>query len=53
MTGGGFPGSCTSTPGILAQFEIETLLNGGIVPTLDKPTETYWFDKSVRYFSCI
>ncbi|KAJ7837275.1 glycosyl hydrolases family 18-domain-containing protein [Mycena leptocephala] len=46
MTGGGFPGSCTSTPGILAQFEIETLLNGGIVPTLDKPTETYWFDKS-------
>ncbi|KAJ6484868.1 glycosyl hydrolases family 18-domain-containing protein, partial [Mycena sanguinolenta] len=47
MTGGGFPGDCTFTPGILAQFEIETILNGGIAPTLDKPTETYWFDDSV------
>ncbi|KAF9048362.1 hypothetical protein BDZ89DRAFT_1126933 [Hymenopellis radicata] len=46
MTGGGFPGNCTSTPGILAQFEVEGLLNSGIIPTLDKPTETYWFDKS-------
>ncbi|KAJ7121425.1 hypothetical protein C8R44DRAFT_853060 [Mycena epipterygia] len=46
MTGGGFPGNCTSTPGILAQFEIQSLLDSGISPTLDQPTETYWFDKS-------
>ncbi|KAF7339160.1 Glycoside hydrolase [Mycena venus] len=46
MTGGGSPGSCTSTPGILAQLEIESLLDTGIVPTLDKSTQTYWFDKS-------
>lgn len=48
MTGGGFAGKCTVTPGILAQFEIEELLEGGIVPTLDKSTETYWFDDAVR-----
>ncbi|KAJ7921865.1 glycoside hydrolase [Mycena leptocephala] len=39
-------GDCTSTPGILAQLEIESLLDTGIVPTLDKSTQTYWFDNS-------
>ncbi|EJD52180.1 glycoside hydrolase [Auricularia subglabra TFB-10046 SS5] len=44
LNNGGFSGDCTLTPGILAQFEIEGLLDTGIVPTLDKSTETYWFD---------
>ncbi|KAJ7135252.1 glycoside hydrolase [Mycena crocata] len=43
MTGGGFAGNCTSASGILAQFEIDSL---GAAPTLDKATQTYWFDKS-------
>ncbi|KAJ7106750.1 glycoside hydrolase [Mycena epipterygia] len=46
MVGGGFAGSCTASSGILAQFEIETLLQSGITPTLDKSSETYWFDDS-------
>ncbi|KAJ7630437.1 hypothetical protein FB45DRAFT_915498 [Roridomyces roridus] len=44
MVGGGAPGPCTQTPGILTQFEIEDLLNTGAVATLDKASETYWFD---------
>ncbi|KAL0952378.1 hypothetical protein HGRIS_006655 [Hohenbuehelia grisea] len=44
MTGGGDAGSCTVTPGILAQFEILNLLNSNIRPTLDAASQTYWFD---------
>jgi hypothetical protein len=48
MVGGGAAGPCTGTPGILAQFEIDDLLGTGITPTLDKNTETYWFDNKVH-----
>ncbi|KAG6886456.1 hypothetical protein C0995_007628, partial [Termitomyces sp. Mi166 len=44
MIGGGAAGPCTITPGILAQFEVEDLLDSGISATLDSPTETFWFD---------
>ncbi|KAK7461770.1 hypothetical protein VKT23_008201 [Stygiomarasmius scandens] len=44
MVGGGTAGPCTSTPGVLAQFEIEDLLHNGITPTHDSTSETYWFD---------
>ncbi|KAF5360156.1 hypothetical protein D9758_011368 [Tetrapyrgos nigripes] len=44
MLGGGFPGDCTQASGILAQFEIEDLLQSGIQATHDSKTETYWFD---------
>ncbi|KAF9259320.1 glycoside hydrolase [Marasmius fiardii PR-910] len=44
MTGGGFPGDCTLTPGYLTQFEINGLLNKGITPTRDEESQTYWFN---------
>jgi hypothetical protein len=47
MTGGGPLESCSGAPGILTQFEVVDLLNGGITPTLDTPSETYWFDNKV------
>lgn len=47
MVGGGAPGDCTLTPGILAQFEVEDLLNSGITATLDSNSETFWIDTEV------
>ena len=47
MVGGGAPGDCTLTPGILAQFEVEDLLNSGITATLDSDSETFWIDTEV------
>ncbi|KAJ6603479.1 hypothetical protein DFH09DRAFT_899101 [Mycena vulgaris] len=44
MVAGGAAGPCTVTPGYIAQFEITNLLSAGIKPTLDTPSETYWFD---------
>ncbi|KAF8171581.1 glycoside hydrolase [Mycena galopus ATCC 62051] len=46
MVGGGAPGVCTQASGILAQFEIETMMTNGNKPILDDASQTYWFDTS-------
>ncbi|KAF7367964.1 Glycoside hydrolase family 18 protein [Mycena sanguinolenta] len=46
MVGGGAPGVCTQASGILAQFEIETMMANGNKPNLDDASQTYWFDTS-------
>ncbi|KAJ6505220.1 glycoside hydrolase [Mycena sanguinolenta] len=46
MVGGGAPGVCTQASGILAQFEIETMMANGNKPILDSTSQTYWFDTS-------
>ncbi|KAJ6560492.1 glycosyl hydrolases family 18-domain-containing protein [Mycena sp. CBHHK59/15] len=44
MTSGGAPGKCSGASGYLTQFEITDLLSGGVQPTLDAASETYWFE---------
>ncbi|KAF8631388.1 hypothetical protein AX15_002419 [Amanita polypyramis BW_CC] len=46
MTGGGTPGLCTATPGILSQFEIDNLISMGNKPVFDEPSQTYYFDNT-------
>ncbi|KAJ6514056.1 hypothetical protein DFH09DRAFT_1433054 [Mycena vulgaris] len=48
MVGGGAAGTCSGASGYLTQFEITDILAGGITPTLDRASETYWFDNAVR-----
>ncbi|KAF7335109.1 Glycoside hydrolase family 18 protein [Mycena venus] len=45
MVGGGAAGSCTATPGILSQYEVDKHISGK-KPTLDTPSQTYWLDLS-------
>ncbi|KAL4261039.1 Secreted chitinase LysM12-like protein [Pleurotus pulmonarius] len=44
MVGGGAPGPCSASAGILTQFEVDALLQSGITPTLDASSKTYWLD---------
>lgn len=48
MTGGGTPGECDQASGVLAQFEVLSLIADGNNPIYDSESETYWFDDSVR-----
>ena len=49
MNSGGAEGTCTGASGILAQFELLDILQQGYTATLDRPSETYWFDDKVRH----
>ncbi|KAJ6534425.1 hypothetical protein DFH09DRAFT_1405431 [Mycena vulgaris] len=46
MVGGGAAGACSGASGYLTQFEITDILAGGITPTLDRASDTYWFDNA-------
>ena len=50
MTGGGAKGPCTDASGILAQFEVLDAAKG-LTPTLDKDSQTYWFNKASTIIS--
>ena len=52
MNSGGAEGTCTGASGILAQFELLDILQQGYTATLDRPSETYWFDDKVRQGGC-